>query len=114
MKEYHRRFLHKFASPDDFISLAEKISKMQLDWYKESWVNTTNTIDYSIDTVYNIGPKKTKIILKRIGRISMPIDLMVEDHEGLQKIVHIPNSMTFGHKDAEFPGYSWEVMTPLT
>ena len=112
MKEYHRRFLHKFASPDDFISLAEKISKMELDWYKEGWVNTTNTIDYSIDTVYNSGPKKTKIILKRIGRISMPIDLMVEDNNGLQKIVHIPNSMAFGHKDAEFPGYTWEVMTP--
>ena len=39
---------------------------MKLDWYKEYWINTTKTIDYAIDSLWEEGGK-TKIRIETIG-----------------------------------------------
>ncbi len=49
---------------------------MQLDWYKEYWVNTTKTIDYGIDSLWEDNGK-SKIRLKMVGNMPMPIDVVV-------------------------------------
>src|SRR6202012_1411850 len=47
--EHNRLWRFKHPNASDFVRVAEKVSGMQLDWFKEYWVSTTKTIDYSID-----------------------------------------------------------------
>ena len=55
---------------------------MELDWYKEYWVNTTHTIDYGVESVRKGKGKRTAVNLVRIGEMPMPIDLVVELQNG--------------------------------
>ena len=60
--EYYRLWSFKHPTPNDFIRVAEKVSGMQLQWYKEYMVNTTYTIDYAIDSLWEEnGKTKDKI-----------------------------------------------------
>jgi hypothetical protein len=45
------------------------------------WTQTTNTIDYGIKAVTENG-EQTTVSLERIGRMPMPIDLLVEYTDG--------------------------------
>jgi hypothetical protein len=72
--EYYRLWRFKHPNASDFVRVAEKVSGMQLDWYKEYWVSTTKTIDYGIDSLWEEGGK-AKIRLKMIGYMPMPIDV---------------------------------------
>ena len=47
--EYYRQWRFRHPNAADFIRIAETVSDMKLDWYKEYWVNSVKTIDYSID-----------------------------------------------------------------
>ncbi len=38
--------------------LQKKRAGIELDWYKEYFVNTTKTIDYSIDSLWEEGAKQ--------------------------------------------------------
>ena len=75
---------------------------MKLDWYKEYWVNTTKTIDYGIDSLWEAGGK-TKIRLKRIGKMPMPIDVLIEFKDGSKMMSYIPMYLMFGEKPIEDP-----------
>ena len=55
--EYYRLWRFKHPNAADFIRVAEKVSGMKLDWYKEYWVNSTKTIDYGIDSLWEEGGK---------------------------------------------------------
>ena len=50
--EYYRLWRFKHPNATDFIKVAQDVSNIQLDWYKEYWINTTKTIDYSIDSLW--------------------------------------------------------------
>ena len=50
--EYYKEWHFKHPNASDFISVAEKVSGLKLDWYKEYWVGTTKTIDYGIDSIW--------------------------------------------------------------
>ena len=63
-----------------------------MDWYLLDWTQTTNTIDYSIKEVSDENAK-TKITLERIGRMPMPIDLLVVYEDGTQETFYIPNTL---------------------
>jgi hypothetical protein len=55
---------------------AERVSGANLD-YLVDWTQTTNTIDYGIKAVTENG-NQTTVSLERIGRMPMPIDLLVD------------------------------------
>jgi len=78
MLNFYETWKFKHPNTNDFIRVAEKASGMELDWYKEHWINTTNTIDYSLELI-NEGTKKgnTIVTLKREGIMPMPIDVAV-------------------------------------
>lgn len=98
--DYYNKWKFKHPDVNDFIHVAENRSEMKLDWYKLQWVNTTHTIDYSIDSVWeNNG--KTNIRLKRIGLMPMPIDLMVTTKTGNKTLHYIPLGQMFGQKPNE-------------
>lgn len=72
--DYYRQWRFKHPNVNDFIRIAEKNSDIELDWYKEYWVNGTRTIDYAFDSLWEEGGKSL-IRVKRVGLMPMPIDL---------------------------------------
>lgn len=98
--EYYRKWSFKHPNPNDFIRVAEKVSGLKLDWYKEYWIYTTKTIDYGIDSITeNNG--HTRIKLHRINQMPMPIDLLVTYKDGRKEMHYIPQYMMFGQKPDE-------------
>lgn len=100
LKEYYRLWRFKHPNPNDFIQVAEKVSGMKLDWYKEYWCNTTKTIDYKIDSLWEEGGE-TNIRLKRSGLVPMPIDLQLTFRDGTTAMHYIPMNLMFGEKPSE-------------
>ncbi|MVN21779.1 M1 family metallopeptidase [Mucilaginibacter arboris] len=106
--QYYREWRFKHPNANDFIRVAEKVSNMKLDWYKEYWINTTKTIDYGIDSVWQEG-NKTKIRLINNGKMPMPIDLQITFLNGKKMLHYIPMYLMFGEKPAE-PGQPLRVV----
>lgn len=98
--EYYRLWHFKHPNAADFIRVAEKVSGIQLDWYKEYWVYTTKTIDYGIDSLWE-EKGKTNIRLKMIGKMPMPIDVLLEYQNGSKEMAYIPQYLMFGGKPVE-------------
>ncbi|HRP57778.1 M1 family metallopeptidase [Agriterribacter sp.] len=98
--EYYNQWKFKHPNANDFMRVAEKVSGIQLDWYKEYWVNTTKTIDYKIDSLWEQGGK-TKIRLRMAGQIPMPLDVLLQYKNGTKATVYIPQFSMFGEKPAE-------------
>jgi hypothetical protein len=98
--EYYRQWRFKHPNATDFIHVSEKVSNMKLDWYKEYWVNSIKTIDYSIDSLWEEGGK-TKIRLLKIGLMPMPIDLQITLKDGTKELHYIPLSLMYGEKPIE-------------
>lgn len=89
----------KFKHPDDvdFIRVMELVSDIELDWYREYWVNSTKSIDYAVDTVYG-NSEETIIYLNRIGLMPMPVDVLVEMANGERIFCTIPLDIMRGQK----------------
>lgn len=98
--EYYNVWKFKHPNPNDFIRIAEKLSGQQLDWYKMYWVNTTKTIDYGIDSLWEENGA-TNIRLKRIGKMPMPIDVSILTKDGSIEQHLIPLDLQFGAKRPE-------------
>ena len=98
--EYYRQWRFKHPNVNDFMRVAEKVSGLKLDWYKEYWVNSTKTIDYGIDSLWEEG-NKTKVRLRRIGKMPMPVDVMIEYTDGSKQLCYVPQYSMFGEKPAE-------------
>lgn len=98
--EYYREWRFKHPNANDFIRVAEKVSHMKLDWYKEYWINTTKTIDYAIDSLYEDNGA-TVIRLRDVGLMPMPIDVKISFKDGTSEWHYIPMSLMFGEKPAE-------------
>lgn len=100
MLNYYDKWKFKHPDADDFVRVAEKTSGLELDWYKEYFVNTTKTIDYSIDSLWEEGTK-TNIRLKRIGKMPMPVDVLIEYKNGSKELAYVPLWDMFGEKAVE-------------
>jgi hypothetical protein len=100
LHEYYRLWRFKHPNASDFVRVAEKVSGMKLDWYKEYWISTTKTIDYGIDSLWEENGK-TSIRLKRIGQMPMPIDLQLTFQDGSTEMLYVPLDLMFGVKPAE-------------
>ena len=100
LKKYYWQWRFKHPNVQDFINIAEKESGMKLDWYKEFWVSSTKTIDYAIDSLWEEGGV-SKIRLRNIGLIPMPIDLQLTFSDSTTELHYIPMSLMFGAKGIE-------------
>jgi hypothetical protein len=98
--DYYNQWRFKHPNVNDFIRVAEKRSGIKLDWYKEYWVNTTKTIDYGIDSVWEVNGK-TNIRLRRVGEMPMPIDVLLTFADGSQQLAYVPQYLMFGQKPVE-------------
>ena len=111
MLEYYRLWRFKHPNTNDFVRVAEKVSDMKLDWYREYWVNTTKTIDYAIDSLWEEGGK-TRVRIRRIGHVAMPIDFQLTFKDGTKELHYIPMYLMFGLKPAEDASITRKVYEP--
>ena len=98
--EYYRDWRFKHPNADDFIREAEKVSGLQLDWYKDFWINSIKTIDYAIDSLWEVNGK-TRIRLRMIGKVPMPLDVYLQFKDGSRELAYIPQYSMFGSKPEE-------------
>lgn len=91
----------KHPNPDDFFKIMEDQSGLNLDWYQEFWVHTTHTIDYSIQDVTKKSRKKTTIKLEKIGKMPMPLDVVVTFKNGDKLLYYIPLQLMRGEKTGD-------------
>lgn len=109
--EYYRLWRFKHPNASDFIRVAEKVSNMKLDWYKEFWIYSTKTIDYGVDSLWEEGGK-TKIRLRNIGLIPMPVDLQLTFKDGTKELHYIPLDLMYGEKPEETDTISRKIYEP--
>ncbi|AMA48141.1 M1 family metallopeptidase [Flavobacterium covae] len=91
LKRYYADFKFTHPTPTDIIHTAEKITGANLDWYLTEWTKTTNTIDYAIKEVVE-EKQSTKVILERLGRMPMPLEITVFYENGTQELYYIPQT----------------------
>jgi hypothetical protein len=109
--EYYRLWRFKHPNAQDFINVAEKVSNMKLDWYKEFWIYSTKTIDYSIDSLWEENGK-TNIRLKDIGLVPMPIDVQLTFKDGTKELHYVPLDLMYGTKPQETDTITRKVYEP--
>ncbi|MDN3687358.1 M1 family metallopeptidase [Cyclobacterium jeungdonense] len=104
MLQYWNEWKFKHPNANDITRIMEKASGLELDWFKEYWIYTTKSIDYSISSVSEENGK-TKVILERKGMMPMPIDFVVTYIGGKQETIYLPLTIMRGNKpeEAGFP-----------
>jgi hypothetical protein len=118
LKRYFNDYKFTHPTPNDIKKCAEKVTGANLDWYLTDWTKTTNTIDYSIKNVTE-NKEKTTITLERIGRMPMPLDIIVAYENGATETFYIPNTLMRWEKENQYPklartvleGWDWAYPT---
>jgi hypothetical protein len=113
LKRYYSEFQFKHPTPNDIKRTAERVSRANLDWYLTDWTQTTNTVDYGIKDVSDVA-NSTKVTLERIGRMPMPIDVLVEYTDGSQESFYIPLRMMSFEKENPIPSIKRTVLNDWT
>ena len=98
--EYYHEWRFKHPNAEDFFRVAEKVSNMHLDWYDDFWVKSIKKIDYGIDSLWEVDGK-TRIRLRMLGQVPMPIDVMLQFKDGGKELAYIPLYSMFGSKPEE-------------
>lgn len=100
--EYFNTWKFKHPNVNDLIRVFERVSGLELDWYKEYFVNSIKQIDYGIDSVYSEN-EMTVVRLRKVKPFIMPVDLMVTLQDGSRSIATIPLDVMRGEKKQEWP-----------
>ncbi|MEI9942714.1 MAG: hypothetical protein WDN26_00690 [Chitinophagaceae bacterium] len=86
---------------------------MKLDWYQQYWINSTRTIDYAFDSLWEEGGK-TKIRIIKKGLMSMPIDLKLTFRDSTSEMHYIPIDLIVWRKAGGrytprkiYPAWKW-------
>ena len=111
MKKYFNQWKFKHPTPTDFKKVMEYESNLELDWYFEQFIETVNTVDYSIFSVTEID-NKTKILIQRIGRVPMPLDISVTSSNSKITWYNIPLRIMRGSKEKDIIGENFKVISP--
>ncbi len=114
MLRYFDEWAFRHPNDNDFIRVMEKESGLELDWYREYFVQTTKTINYSIAEVSKKEKKTTTIKLMKEGLMPMPVDLEITEVNGDKTYITIPLQMMRGSKKSEngityetYPDWPW-------
>jgi hypothetical protein len=97
MKHYFNQW--KFAHPywEDFRNSIINYTKVDLNWFFDQWLTTTETIDYKVQKIKKLkgtsaAPYAYEVTFKRKGSMQMPIDFAVTDKKGSTYEYLIPNT----------------------
>jgi hypothetical protein len=101
MLRYFDEWKFKHPNANDFIRIMEKASGLELDWFREYWVNTTHTVDYGISAVANNEEGFAVVTMEKIGVSPMPLDVQVRLRNGDALEYTIPLRIMRGAKASE-------------
>jgi len=124
---YYNTWKFKHPNANDFIRVAEKTTGIQLQWFKEYWMNSTKTIDYGLNDI-EVGKQGAIISIQREGKMPMPIEVLVTYKDGTSELHYIPLDLMLASKIAEGtqnrivheeckwvqPNYTFETLKPLS
>jgi hypothetical protein len=99
----------KHPNVNDFIRVFEKSSNLELDWYKEYFYHTTFTIDYAVKNVTASADNNTIVLLERVGKVPMPVDVVVTKKDGSKMGYTIPLQIMRGAKGNDFNAFNWTI-----
>ncbi len=102
LKEYFKVWKLKHPTSRDLKHIAQEVSGMNLRWYFNQFITTTDFVDYKIKEIKPKGNNKTEVTLENIGGIAMPIDLFAIDKNGKTKLFYIPLKSLRNDKPIEF------------
>ena len=100
MLRFFNEWKFKHPTPNDLMRIAEKESGIQLQWYFDKWITTTEAIDYNLASV-SATDKGTTVTISKIGEIPMPLDITVVMKNNEVKTYYIPLRMMRGSKESE-------------
>lgn len=103
LKDYYHAWRFKHPTPNDFLRIVEKNSELELDWYLAYWIGNTSTIDYGIKLIEDKG-KSTRVTLEKIGKMPMPLDVVVTTKKGEVYRYLIPLRIMRGTKSEKMDG----------
>jgi hypothetical protein len=109
MLDYFNTWKFKHPNANDFIRIMEKNSGLELDWFREYFVNTTYTADYGVKSVEANG-QETLVRLEKIGVMPMPLDILVTYKDGSQEYFNIALRMMRGNKPNEFADVKYTIL----
>jgi len=107
LQTYYKEWQFKHPQPNDFRRIAERISGLQLQWYLTDWTQTTNKIDYSIESVDSLS-EGSIVRLARKELMPMPLELLVVYKDGISELHYIPISLMRGEKENPY-SIEWTV-----
>lgn len=100
VKKYYDKWQFKHPTPQDFKRVVEQESGMQLDWYFNYWLYSTDKIDYAVEEVEK-EENEMNITLKREAEATMPVDLQIEYTDGRKELHYIPLGIMRDRKPVE-------------
>lgn len=109
MKKYFENWKYKHPNPTDFKKIMEQESGLELDWYFEQFIETINKIDYSVYSVQASKSNKTKIILKKIEKTPMPLDISITKKDSSIEWYNIPLRIMRGVKKNDIIGQDFNL-----
>ncbi len=126
MKSFFNQWKFKHPKPNDLIRIAEKSTGIELNWLLDFWINSTKTIDYGITAVMDKG-NITTVQLEKIGKVPMPLDVVVTFNDSSKTNYNIPLKIMLGSKNNEndfemktleawpwvYPYYSFDINHPI-
>jgi hypothetical protein len=123
---YYATWKFKHPNANDFTRVAEKTSGIQLQWFKEYWMNSTKTLDYGLNDI-QAGEKGAILSIQRVGKMPMPVEVFVTYKDGSSETHYIPLDLMLSGKKAEVanwithaewkwtaPTYSFELSKPIS
>jgi len=128
LRNYYHTWKFKHPEPEDVLRVAEKTTGMELDWFYNEWVESTHQVDYKLEKVEK-SDKGTRITLRKIGGMPVPLDVLVVTKDADYTLYHVPYFRTlrsrseanFGSADKfkvlkpwydGFPLYQFEISVP--
>lgn len=112
LQAYFEEWKFRHPQPNDFRRVAERVSGLQLQWYLTDWTQTTNKIDYAINTIENTETGSI-VHLERKELMPMPQEVLVLYKNGDTELHYIPISLMRGEKQNPY-GINWTVHNDWT
>ena len=110
MKRYYYTWRYKHPNPNDFIRIAEKESGLELDWYREYFVNTTNYAGYGVKDVDGDRGEVTNVTLERTAQMPMPVEVKVTLQDDSERWYYIAPRILRGTKAQPAYAANWTVL----
>lgn len=82
LKQYYKRFKFKHPTAQDFISLVQRNTKEDLNWFFNDFYNSSKTFDYRISYLKQISKDEYEVLAERINDGFFKNDVVLHTEKG--------------------------------